>query len=139
MKSIVINHRIDWMYCDPAGIIFYPTYYAWFDQATEHLFSGNGLTYEVVREKYNALGFHLVESGATYKHPCKHGQMVELHSHVEEWSGKTFVVRHRILHEDGTEAVNGFERRAWVVAAPERPRGIKAIEVPQEVMDLFVD
>lgn len=136
MNKIVINHRIDWMYCDPAGIIFYPKYYEWFDQATEHLFSHNGLTYELIREKY-VIGIHLVESGATYKTPCKHGQEVELHSNVEEWSGKTFLVRHRIFHKDGTEAVDGFERRAWVVEAPDRPKGIKAGIIPQEVIDLF--
>ena len=137
MKSIVIEHRIDWIYCDPAGIIFYPEYYVWFDQATEHLFSNNGLSYEEVRRKYNVIGFHLVQSGATYKSPCRHGQRVELHSHIEEWSGKTFLVRHRIFHKDGTEAVDGFERRAWVVEAPDRPKGIKAEIVPPEVMALF--
>ncbi|MFQ5660793.1 MAG: hypothetical protein ACE5GZ_10210 [Gammaproteobacteria bacterium] len=35
MKTIVMEHRVDWIHCDPAGIMFYPEYYIWFDQATE--------------------------------------------------------------------------------------------------------
>ena len=139
MKTVIIKHRVDWIYCDPAGIMFYPEFYIWFDQATERLFDANGLSYENVRKKYNVTGFPLVESGAKYRNPCKHGQDVELHSHVEEWAGKTFVVRHKLIHKDGTEALEGFERRVWAVADPDSPKGMRADIVPKEVTDLFVD
>ncbi|MBF8270869.1 MAG: acyl-CoA thioesterase [Gammaproteobacteria bacterium] len=139
MKSITIEHRVDWIYCDPAGIMFYPSYYVWFDQATERLFAGNGLSYEEVRKKYNVIGYPLVETGAKYKTPCRHGETVSLHSHVEEWAGKTFVVRHRIVHSDGREALEGFERRVWAVLDPTAPQGMRAAIVPKGVCDLFVD
>jgi len=139
MKTATIDHRVDWIYCDPAGIMFYPEYYIWFDQATERLFASNGLSYEEVRKKYNVVGFPLVESGSKYKTPCRHGESVKLHSHVEEWAGKTFVVRHRIVHTDGAEALEGFERRVWAVADPGSPKGMRAGIVPKEVCDLFDD
>ena len=45
--SIVGTIRTDvgWGDCDPAGIIFYPTYFRWFDAATWALFGsvGHGL------------------------------------------------------------------------------------------------
>ena len=137
MKTVIIDHRVDWIYCDPAGIMFYPEFYIWFDQATERLFSSNGLSYEQVKNKYNVIGFPLVESGAKYKTPCKHGENVKLHSHVEEWAGKTFVVRHKIIHDNGVEALEGFERRVWAVADPESAKGMRAEIVPKEVCDLF--
>jgi len=137
MKTVTIEHRVDWIYCDPAGIMFYPEFYIWFDQATERLFAGNGLSYEEVKNKYNVIGFPLVESGAKYKTPCKHGEKVNLHSHVEEWAGKTFVVRHRIIHDNGIEALEGFERRVWAVADPGSARGMRAEIVPQEVCNIF--
>lgn len=139
MKTIIIDHRVDWMHCDPAGIMFYPEFYIWFDQATERLFDANGLSYENVKQKYNVVGLPLVESGAKYKTACKHGEKVALHSFVEEWAGKTFVVRHRIYHKDGTEALEGFERRVWAVADPDSPKGMRAQPVPKEVCDAFGD
>ncbi len=139
MKTIILHHSVDWSHCDPAGIIFYPEFYIWFDQATEHLFDANGLSYENLREKYNVVGLPLVESGAKYKAPCKHGEKVEIRSFVEDWAGKTFLVRHRIYHKNGTEAMEGFERRAWAVFNPSSGIGMRAEVVPEEVIQLFVD
>ena len=34
---------IAWGDCDPAGIVFYPRYFAWFDAATAALFAAAGL------------------------------------------------------------------------------------------------
>jgi 4-hydroxybenzoyl-CoA thioesterase len=139
MKTIILDHRVDWIYCDPAGIMFYPEFYIWFDQATERLFDANGLSYEYLRSKYNLVGLPLVESGAKYKNPCKHGEKVELRSCVEEWSGKTLLMRHRIYHKNGIEALSGFERRVWAEADPDSAAGMRARPVPKEVQDLFVD
>ena len=35
--------RVDWGHCDPAGIVFYPNYFRWFDQCTSALFESAGL------------------------------------------------------------------------------------------------
>ena len=139
MKTSIISHSVDWIYCDPAGIMFYPEFYIWFDQATERLFNANGFSYERLREDFNLVGLPLAESGAKYSSPCKHGERVELHSWVEEWSNKTFLMNHRIIHEDKTLALEGFERRVWAVADAERPAGMRAELVPQSVQDMFKD
>lgn len=139
MKTITFERNVDWIYCDPAGIMFYPQYYIWFDQATERLFTENGLSYEQVKKKYNVIGYPLVESGAKYSTPCRHGEKVELHTTVEKWAGKTFVVNHKVFHKNGVMALEGFERRVWAVADPEAPKGMRAEDVPQEVRDQFVD
>lgn len=139
MKSITIDHNVDWIYCDPAGIMFYPEYYIWFDQATEHLFTANGLSYEAVANKYNLVGFPLVESGAKFQTPCKHGEKVEIRSHVKEWAGKTFLMNHTVVHKDGRVALEGFERRVWAVRDPSAPKGMRAEAIPEEVKRAFVD
>ena len=38
MKELVKEITVSWAHCDTAGIVFYPNFYIWFDQATEHLF-----------------------------------------------------------------------------------------------------
>ena len=35
--------RIEWGDCDPAGIVFYPRYFAMFDASTHHSVRGGGL------------------------------------------------------------------------------------------------
>ena len=34
--------RIEWGDCDPAGIVFYPRYFAMFDASTSYLFEAAG-------------------------------------------------------------------------------------------------
>jgi len=139
VKTIIFERNVDWIYCDPAGIMFYPQYYIWFDQATERLFTENGFSYEYVKKTYGVIGYPLVESGAKYFTPCRHGEKVELHTMVEEWAGKTFQVRHRVIHKDQSLALDGFERRVWAVVDPSHPKGMRAGVVPQELRDKFVD
>jgi 4-hydroxybenzoyl-CoA thioesterase len=40
---------VDWGDCDPAGIVFYPRYFAWFDRAAHRFFEAKGLDHHTVR------------------------------------------------------------------------------------------
>ena len=53
--------------------------------------------------------------------------------YMRRFAGKTFVIKHRIAHADGTEALEGFERRILVVRDPDSARGIRAIEMPEDM------
>lgn len=139
MKTHRKRLTVDWAHCDAAGIVFYPHFYIWFDQATERLFSANGLSYGEMERDFGVSGMPLLETGASYKAPCKLGMEIEIESEVTEWAGRTFRVDHKIFHTDGTLALEGFERRAWVVAAPDTPKGMKAIPVPTAAMERFRD
>jgi 4-hydroxybenzoyl-CoA thioesterase len=139
MKSYLSKITVEWVHCDAGGIVFYPNFYTWFDQNTERLFKANGLSYTKMEAKYNLLGLPLLESGAQYKKACHHEDEIELHSFVEEWATKTLLMRHQILHKDGSEAMHGFERRAWVVQDDESEAGMRAAPIPEEVKELFVD
>src|SRR5262245_13444018 len=44
--NVVVNRRevrIEWGDCDPANIVFYPRYFAFFDASTAYLFEAVGL------------------------------------------------------------------------------------------------
>ena len=133
MKKQIDEFRIEWAHCDAAGIVFYPHYYTWFDQGTERLFASVGLSYGELAEEFGISGMPLLETGATYRNPCRLGMPVRLTSWVDEISGKTFVVRHRIESEDGTEMLEGFERRVMVEKDPQSTRGIRAVDLPAEM------
>ncbi len=36
MLKNVHRIRVEWGDCDPAGIVFYPRYFEWFDRCTHH-------------------------------------------------------------------------------------------------------
>ncbi len=129
---------IEWAHCDAAGIVFYPHFYAWFDQATERLFKANGLSYAALEREFGALGMPLLETGTTYENPCRLGDEVELTTWVAEWQRKTLLVRHRLAHTDGRQALEGFERRAWVVEDADAPRSMRAVSIPDAVKERFV-
>ena len=139
MRIHVNRFAIEWAHCDAAGIVFYPYFYMWFDQATERLFKANGLGYAALEAEFGVAGMPLLETGATYRNACKLGDEVELESWVEEWAARTFLVVHRLSHADGRPALEGFERRAWVVADADAPKGMRAIAVPEQAIARFVD
>ena len=139
MKLFVTKFRVAWAHCDAAGIVFYPHYYVWFDQGTEHLFTAEGLSYPELQEKFGVSGMPLLETGARYQNPCKLGIELEVTSWLAEISGKTFLMKHRIVRDDGIEALEGFERRALVKPDPSSPRGIRAIAFPEAIRSRFED
>ena len=47
---MLVSHKrllVEWGDCDPAGIVFYPRYLAWFDDCTTALFLAAGLPFAV--------------------------------------------------------------------------------------------
>ena len=60
--------RVQWGDCDPAGIVFYPRYFEWFDACTILLFEkATGLTKIDMLAKYNGAGLALLEARANFK------------------------------------------------------------------------
>jgi len=139
MRIHVNRFAIEWAHCDAAGIVFYPYFYMWFDQATERLFKANGLGYRDLEREFGVAGMPLLETGATYRNPCKLGDEVELETWVDEWAGRTFRLIHRLSHVDGPPALEGFERRAWVVPDPDSPKGSRGAPGPEQAIARFAD
>jgi 4-hydroxybenzoyl-CoA thioesterase len=135
----VSRHAVAWAHCDAAGIVFYPHFYSWFDQSTERLFTANRLSYAELRRDFGVVGMPLLETGARYESACQLGETVELHTWVDEWAGRSFVVQHRLQHADGRIALEGFERRVWAVPDPGSPKGMRALPIPDEAIARFVD
>ena len=138
MLSNTRHRTIEWGDCDPAGIVFNPRYFEWFDAATAALFArALGMTKAAMIEQYGIVGIPLVETRATFHLPCSHGDEVRVESAVGAFRRSSFDIHHRLLRADGTLAVEGFETRVWVGRHPGRPGGIKAQSIPQEVIARF--
>jgi 4-hydroxybenzoyl-CoA thioesterase len=130
--------RIEWGQCDPAGIVFYPQYLIIFDTSTGWLFERTGLSPLAMRKKYGIVGMPVVEVGARFVMPCRFDDDVTLESEVAEWGRSSFTVRHRVVKEDKL-AVEGFEKRVWAAADPERPGAIQGRPIPAEIIASLSD
>jgi 4-hydroxybenzoyl-CoA thioesterase len=131
---------IEWGDCDPAGIVFYPRYFAMFDASTAALFSSAlGMTKKAMLRHYDVVGFPMVDTRATFRVPCAFGDEVRIESAVTEFRRASFDVHHRLLRDDGALAVEGFETRVWVGRHPDKPDGIKALPIPEELVARFRD
>jgi 4-hydroxybenzoyl-CoA thioesterase len=137
----LVNRRtltIEWGQCDPAGIVFYPHYLVIFDTSTGLLFARTGFSPSEMRKRYGIVGMPLVEQGTKFLSPCRFDDEIIVESEVGEWGRSSFTVRHRVL-KGGDLTVDGFEKRIWAIADPERPGRIKPEPIPREIMASLSD
>lgn len=104
---------VEWGDCDPARIVFYPNYFRWFDASTGHHFASAGLPKPALIEKYDVVGFPMVDTRATFHIPSKFGDEVKIETQITRFGTSSFDVSHRLLKGDKL-AVEGFEKRVLV-------------------------
>jgi 4-hydroxybenzoyl-CoA thioesterase len=127
--------RIEWGDCDPAGIVFFPRYFAMFDSCTTALFSQalGGMSKYRFTQHYKFAGYPMVDTRARFLKPCKFGDDVEIETKIAEFRRSSFDVQHR-LTRDGDLAVECFDTRVWVERLADDPEKIRAMPIPKEVI-----
>ena len=128
--------QVEWGDCDPAGIVFYPRYFAWFDACTAGLFAAAGLPKPLLLKKYAILGIPMVDTAAKFHIPSRFGETFKIETSAIAFRRSSFDVLHRIL-KDGALAVEGRETRVWTAVDPENPERLKSRPIPQEVIALL--
>ena len=129
--------RIEWGDCDPAGIVFYPRYFAMFDHSTVLLIEqALGMRKHALYEHYGFGGYPSVETGARFLLPTRYGDDVEIETAITRLGRASFSLQHR-LSLNGALAVEGNETRVWVVRDPDRPAGFRAHPMPDDVIARF--
>jgi 4-hydroxybenzoyl-CoA thioesterase len=134
MMTYVRNTRIEWGDCDPAGIVFFPRYFAMFDSCTTGLFSqALGMSKFDFIKHYEFAGYPMVDTRARFLKPTKFGDDVVIETTIAEFRRSSFDVRHRLSH-NGELAVECFDTRVWVARDPSDPEKIKAKPIPPDVI-----
>jgi 4-hydroxybenzoyl-CoA thioesterase len=128
--------HIEWGDCDPLGIVYFPRYCEFFDACTNALFERAGLPKQKMLKKYAIAGIPLVELRARFLLPSAFGETVAVESSITEWGKASFSVYHRLFKGEEL-AVEGFEKRVWVVHPPGEKNKIKSQAIPREVIEKF--
>lgn len=125
-----------WGDCDAAGIVFYPNYYRWMDDAAFLLFSSAGLGWNELKAKYGTPGAPLVSSHADYRATVRFADRLTVQSWVSDWGRSSFTVSHRFLRSAALVA-EGWEKRVWIAVDPDDPAKMKAQPIPEEIRSAF--
>jgi 4-hydroxybenzoyl-CoA thioesterase len=126
--------RIEWGDCDPAGIVFYPRYFAMFDHSTVLLLE------QAIRmrkiEMYKNLdfgGYPSVDMRARFHLPTRYGDDVVIDTAVAKVGRSSITLEHR-LTLNGALAVESSDTRVWVVRDASRPGGFRSQAIPQDIV-----
>jgi 4-hydroxybenzoyl-CoA thioesterase len=125
--------RVQWGDCDPAGIVFYPRYFEWFDACSILLFEkATGMIKKKMLETYSGAGLVLLEARAVFKIASHYGEDLEIETGVTEFRRSSFFVHHKVT-KAGALALEGFETRLWTVRDPQDGDKIKSAPMPAEI------
>jgi 4-hydroxybenzoyl-CoA thioesterase len=119
--------------CDPARIVHYPNFFKWIDAASRHFFVAAGVaSWSELEAKTGIIGTPLVDVSARFLRPATYGDEIAIESWIDEWRGKSFVMKHVIRRGDEI-LVEGEETRIFARRRPDDPKRIQAVEAPEAI------
>ena len=139
MAPVILRREITiaWGDCDPAGIVFNPRFFEFFDANTWQLFD---LALRVkphqLNDAYGIIGIPLVDARANFVKAVKFGDAAEIATRATKFGRSSFEIEHR-LSVGGELHVEGNETRVWAAKDPADPDRIKGIAFPPGVVAKF--
>ncbi len=123
---------VEWGDCDPAGIVYYPAYFRWCDQATYRLFLAVGLKRDDVSSGQWKEGTPLVNAQCAFRRASQHGEKLVVESHVSRFGRSSFTITHVFRDATGEVAAEGVETRIWAKKDGDA-RSLKSVAIPDDV------
>jgi acyl-CoA thioester hydrolase len=113
MRSVITRTRVRFGETDAAGIVYYPTYFTWFDTGTHELIRVDG---ESARGSDGKPRYPLplVECGASFLAPLHYDEDIEIESTVAQMGESSLRVEHVVRDGRGRTVGRGFEARVFV-------------------------
>jgi 4-hydroxybenzoyl-CoA thioesterase len=128
--------HVEWGDCDPAGIVYFPRFFEYFDACTNALFEAAGFRKAEMLNHYGLVGIPLVEASAQFYAPASFGDIVVVESRIVEWGKSSFRVEHK-LYKGNVLNAEGREKRVWTVRDASSEKGMRGKAIPEEVMARF--
>jgi 4-hydroxybenzoyl-CoA thioesterase len=130
--------RVEWGDCDPAGIVYFPRFFEYFDACTNALFEAAGFRKAEMLKYYGLVGIPLVEASAQFYAPASFGDTVVVQSRIVEWGKSSFRVEHQ-LYKGNVLGAEGREKRVWTVRDASSEKGMRGEAIPEEVKARFAE
>jgi 4-hydroxybenzoyl-CoA thioesterase len=116
---VTVPVAVDWGDCDPAGIVFYPRFFAWMDKASHVIAREMGIPREAMLPPEGDSGFPIVGANAQFLASATMDDRLEVRTWVVRVGRTSLRFRHeisRIAEGEGGEVllVRGHEDRVYV-------------------------
>src|SRR5215471_8726683 len=98
---------VEWGDCDPAGIVYYPSYFRWCDQATYRLFLAAGIARDDTRSGQWKEGTPMVAAECSFQRASQHGEKLVIESHVSRFGRSSFTINHVFRDASGHTMAEG--------------------------------
>lgn len=140
MASEHLSVRVDvgWGDCDPAGIVFYPRFYAWMDLTSHLLVRQLGIPREaMLAPNPHLVGFPVVGTQAEFLAPARMDDHIEVRTWVSRIGRSSLSLRHEIvlLSEPEQLLVRGREDRVFV--SIDNEQGMRSRPFTPELRELL--
>jgi 4-hydroxybenzoyl-CoA thioesterase len=123
---------VEWGDCDPAGIVYYPSYFRWCDQATYRLFLKAGMRRDDISSGQWKEGTPLVAAECSFRRASQTGETLVIESHVTRFGRSSFTISHVFRDASGEVAAEGTETRIWARKEGDA-RSLQAAPIPEDV------
>ena len=134
--TVELGLRVPWGGCDPAGVVHFSQWFRWFDLATWNFFERGSMPLQEMMVQYGNAGLPLVSVSAELKSPARVHEDIVAATSVSAWKRKALEMRH-IFRRGDTLLLEGRESRVWVLRDKSRPNGMRAADIPPEVIQHF--
>ncbi len=128
MSQFKHSLTVNWGDCDDAGIVFYPTFFYWFDSTYHAFLRSANLKLRDLRERYQAVT-PLMDAGSNFRSPVTYDDVITIEAVVAEWALKRFRLEYTVTCGDRLIA-SGYELRSW--ATVDEQGRLKGSPIPDE-------
>jgi acyl-CoA thioester hydrolase len=130
MRETVCTLRVRFGETDAFGIVFYPTFFSYFDVAVTAMLRAS--PYDFARGiREGGFGFPIVEAGARFLAPLAADDEFDIATRVTEVRERSFRIEHTV-RRDATVIASGFEVRAYSSFSRDERRIVVAV-LPSEL------
>ncbi len=124
---------VEWGDCDPAGIVFYPRFFAAFDTSTSRLLeAATGMRKSEIIRSNEIIGWPMVETGARFLAPATYGDEMHIESCVTRVGRSSFAITHRMLRA-GLLCIEASEVRVWTARRSGESHVISSVPLPESL------
>ncbi len=113
-KIQIYKTKVEWGDCDPYGIVFYPNFYKWMDNAQWHFFKKIKQPISMLEKTYGIVGLPLLHTEANYISACFREDILFIETSLINITNSTFKLQH-IIKRKNKIVCHGSETRIWAI------------------------
>lgn len=116
-RTHVTEVRVRWNECDPAGIVYFPNYFTYFELGSMDYLRSRREEWQALRRRFGFASFPRVEATARYRVSARFDDLLEVHTRVGDVARKVVTFQFQLFRQaDGVLLAEGHVKAALTSA-----------------------